>query len=162
MINSNPAYDFFITTVKPTVEEALVNHWNIRLARLAAIVLCHMIDHWALRETKSQNRNELDDLVKIAKTEMRQKIPSYSLIIDVADASKHARLALPKTGSRNIYNSEDVKATPGLFSAPFGQGHFREACIIYVTLEDGTKANIIKPLREILAEWERIFNELKK
>lgn len=154
----NSAHDFFLSTVKPTVEEALKNPYDVRRARLAAIVLCHMIDHWALKDNISRNRQEMDRLVRETKKELCQKIQDYSLIIDVADASKHAQLAIPKNGSRHLYQSNNVTRTAGLFDAPFGGGYFAEACTVYAILEDGTEKELGPSFQAIMSEWEKIFS----
>ncbi len=153
-----PAYNFFISTVRPTVIDFHNSPLEIRKARLASIVLCHMIDHWALKNTKSREKKELEDLVRVFKIEAR-KIPGYSLIIDVADASKHAKLFLPKNNERLFYDSENITNTSGFFEEPFGEGYFAEACVIYALLEDGTEKALLEPCLSILGYWERKFKD---
>lgn len=140
---TSEAADFFAGTVKPTVSEFLANPQDIRRGRLAAIVLNHMADYLALHGYVGHERNEMDRLVKEIRQRLTVRCPEFSLIRDIADATKHAKLSAPKKGSpRDLSSSQQITRSPGIFDAPFGEGVFAEAVIVFATLNDGT----VKPL----------------
>ncbi|WP_322628546.1 hypothetical protein [Halothiobacillus sp.] len=136
---ASEAADFFTWTVKPTVSEFLVNPRDIRRGRLAAIVLNHMADYLALEGYVGHERSEMDRRVKAVREELTARCPDFSLIRDIADATKHAKLSVPKKGPpRDLSSSQQITRSPGIFQAPFGEGVFAEAVIVFATLNDGT------------------------
>lgn len=148
---------FLAHTVEPTVAEFEKAPYDIRRGRLAAIVLYHMADHFALDGFTSRDRNVMDQEVEAARATIRANAPDFVLIRDVADASKHAMLALSKKAPRQISSSEQVSATPGLFEAPFGYGVFAEAAEVFVTLDDGTTLPLLPAVRVVLAAWKSMI-----
>lgn len=122
---SSEAADFFISIVKPTVNEFLTKAQDIRCRRLAAIVFNHTVDYLALDKKQPVER-------------LREKLiidyPDFSLIRDVADATKHAKLSRKVRG---IDSEKQIQSTKGIFQAPFGEDVFAEAVEIFVTLNNG-------------------------
>ena len=85
MLTPESAADFFISTVKPTVDEFFVDTYDIRRGRLAAIVLNHMADYWCWDLYNDGSRAHL----KKVRDDLISKCPEFSMIWDIADASKH-------------------------------------------------------------------------
>lgn len=140
---ASEAANFFTWIVRPTVSEFLANPRDIRRGRLAAIVLNHMVDYLALDEYVGSERGEMDSRVRIVREKLTAKCPDFSLIRDIADVTKHAKLSTPKKGPpRDLSASQQITRSPGIFGAPFGEGVFAEAVIVFATLNDGT----VKPL----------------
>jgi hypothetical protein len=54
---------------------------------------------------------------------------------DIADASKHARLSVPKKAPRQISTAEQLNRPLGIFDAPFGTAVFGEASWVMVTMD---------------------------
>lgn len=127
---------FFRSTVRPTVEEFLAEERDLRRGRLAAIVLHHMADYAALEGYEGNDRRAMDVRLNALRQELIGLCPDYSLIHDIADASKHARLSVPKHGARQVSTAAQVTRPPGLFGMPFGYGNFAEAAVT-MTVGDG-------------------------
>lgn len=148
------ARDFFLSTVRPTVDEFLSDTLNVRRGRLAAIVLCHMADHAALDGyTGPDMRKRLCALHK----ELIDICPDFALIRDIADASKHARLHVRANNPRQVSTADQITKLPGLFQAPFGEGGFGEASCVIVRFESGMIRPLETPVRLVLQMWEEIL-----
>ncbi|WP_258531646.1 hypothetical protein [Xanthomonas oryzae] len=145
---------FLAHTVEPTVAEFEKAPYDIRRGRLASIVLYHMADHFALDGFTGNDRKLMDQKIEAARAAVQAKAPQFVLIRDVADASKHAKLASSKKAARQLTSTEQVSATPGLFQAPFGYGVFAEAAQVLVTLDDGTTLPLPPAVRAVLAAWK--------
>lgn len=145
MPNSHAAA-FFHGTVRPTVEEFFQEHLSLRRGRLAAIVLFHMADYWALEKG-----------IKLwaAHKTLIEECPDFAILRDVANASKHDVLIKGDASERIVTSSRQVQGTPGIFGAPFGQGMFSEAASILITLNDGTQRPLIGVVRASLEMWTR-------
>jgi len=148
------ATDFFISIVKPTANEFLSNPGDVRRGCIAAIVLYHMLDYWALEGYVGNERKIMDERVEKLRIELIGKCPDFLLIRDVADASKHAQLSVPKKMTRELSSSEQISRNPGIFGAPFGEGVFAEASIVIVTLDDGTSRPLAGAVQSVLSMWE--------
>lgn len=148
---------FLAHTVEPTVAEFEKQPYDIRLGRLAAIVLYHMADHFALDGFASRERKLMEQEINIARANVQAKCPEFVLIRDVADASKHAKLALSKNVPRQLSSADQLSATPGLFQAPFGHGVFAEAAEVVATLDDGTPRPLLPAVRAVLAAWKSMI-----
>ncbi len=153
----NALNDYFENIVKPTVDEYLswTGRCDIRRAKLAAIVLEHMIDYYDLEYSNKEITK--DD--RIRKREIREKIeqqcPSYSIVRSVADATKH-RL-IERENEKNIKGVEQVKYSPGFFEAPFGEGCFAEAIEVCLEKDNGDRVSVEKPIRELLKFWGKNY-----
>jgi hypothetical protein len=145
---------FLVHTVEPTVAEFENAPYDIRRARLAAIVLYHMADHFALDGFISRERRLMDQEIRAARASVQAMCPEFSLIGDVADASKHAKLATSTKAPRQLSSAEQLSATPGTFEAPFGQGVFAEAAEVLVELDDGTTLPFLPAVRAALIAWK--------
>ena len=123
--------DYFENTVKPTVDEYLSGNgrFNIRRARLAAIVVEHIIDYYSLAYKKDR-------------AEVRKDItclsPLYSVVRDAANATKNGQ----------------IKCPPGFFQAPFGEGCWAEAIEVYVETDDGRKISLENTIKEVMRVWD--------
>lgn len=83
----------------------------------------------------------------------------FLLIRDIADASKHAELQIAKNIPRELSSSEQITRSPGLFEAPFGEGVFSEAVIVFALMDDGGKKPIAPAIRSVKEMWEnKIFS----
>lgn len=152
---TSEAANFFAWTVKPTVSEFLENPRDIRRGRLAAIVLNHMADYLALDGYVGHERSDMDSRVKAVREELTARCPDFSLIRDIADATKHAKLSTPKKGPpRDLFSSKQITISPGIFQAPFGEGVFSEAVIVFATLNDGTVKPLEPAIHSVMAALE--------
>lgn len=148
------ATNFFTSTVKPTANEFLNDPRDIRRGRLAAIVLYHMADYFALEGYAGKDRKVMDERLENLRKELIEKCPKFLLIRDVADASKHAQLSVPKKTTRELSSSEQITKTPGGFHAPFGTAVFNEASVVMVILDDGKHQPLAETVRSVLSMWE--------
>lgn len=139
---------FFNLIVKPTIEEYMASPLDIRRGLLSAIVLNQMTDYWAAE-------NEITD-VKIHRAYLSENNSNFSFVCDVADATKHAQL---RNKLRPVHDSSQIKRTPGGFEAPFGYGFFAEACIVFATLNDGTKKPLLPAVRSVMEMWEEMISK---
>lgn len=150
--------DFFTSTVKPTVNEYIENVRDIRRARLSAIVLYHLADYLALEGYTGKDRNKMGELIKEIRKELIAKCPEFSLIRDVADATKHAKLFVAKRSERELSTSKQITGSPGIFQAPFGEGVFGEAAIVFVILDNGTQKPLEPAISAVMKMWEEKLN----
>ena len=148
--------DFLAHIVEPTVAEFEEAPYDIRRGRLAAIVLYHLTDHFALDGFTSRDRKLMNIEIEAVRARVQAKCPEFLLVRDVADASKHAKLALSRKEPRQLSSAEQLSATPGLFEAPFGEGVFAEAAEVLATLDDGTTLPLLPAVRSVLAAWKSL------
>lgn len=132
------------------MHEYLQNVGDVRRGRLAAIVLNHMADYWAVDDTSLTVR-ELRILLQRAS-------PHFSIIRDLADASKHVQLS---RDDRVLSEEGQLSRPPGLFQAPFGVGVFAEASLPTVTLDDGRKVALEDVVRSVMSMWEEKLRTLR-
>lgn len=151
------AKNFFLGTVRPTVAEFERESFDLRRARLAAIVLYHMADHFALDGIALRDRSYMDKQIADIRARILEQCPEFALIGDVADASKHAKLATRPNHPRQLSSVEQISASPGMFQAPFGEGLFAEAVEVVVTLDDGRPRPLLPSVRAVLAAWSAVF-----
>ena len=154
--SATAAVDFFISTVKPTVDEFLNDTYDIRRGRLAAIVLNHMADYWCWHLYNDGSRAHL----KKVRCDLIRERPEFSVIHDMADASKHHQL----NRRAQLTSSAQITRPPGLFQAPFGDflapgegGSFGEATNVIFKLDDGTVQLLEPAIRSVLAMWEALL-----
>ena len=136
--------DYFENTVKPAVDEYLSGNgrFNIRKARLAAIVVEHIIDYYSLayKKDRAEVRKDITDL-----------LPLYSVTRDAADATKHGSL---KRRNTDIKENGQIKCPPGFFQAPFGEGCWAEAIEVYAETDDGRKISLENAIKEVMRVWD--------
>ena len=154
---SSQAADFFASTVKPTVTEYLDNARDIRRGRLAAIVLYHMADYLALEGYTGRDRKIMNKRLDNLREKLIAKCPDFSLVRDIADASKHAQLSISKKAARELSSSRQVTGSPSLFHAPFGEGVFAEAAIVFAVLDNGTYKPLEPAICSVMTMWEEQF-----
>ena len=150
------AKNFYLSIVVPTVDEFKNEPNNVRRGRLASIVLYHMADYW----DQFSSPNPTDKTLKLLCTQLISKYPSFKLIRDVADASKHARLRTQTEIQRTISTTDQISRQPGLLEAPFGTGVFAEASVIVVTHDDGTVSELKPAIENVLAMWNAMVAQL--
>jgi hypothetical protein len=143
--------NFFNSTVIPTVNEFFNHEYDIRRARIAAIVLYHVADYWF--DENKKNYKKLGELHKY----LIEECSDFLLIRDLADASKHAKLDVQKNIPRKLSSSDQVSRSPGLFDAPFGEGLFSEAVTVFAIMDDGDKKQVSPAIKSVQEMWEKIF-----
>ena len=158
MAESTKAANFFVSTVKPTVNEFLNDERNIRRGRLASIVLYHMADYWNLECCASTDRAVINSSLDKLRVELISRCPDFSVIRDVADASKHAKLFDSKKLPRELSSSEQITRPPGGFETPFGTAVFNEASIVMITLDNGTVRPLLGAVQSVLSMWENMLS----
>ena len=151
------ASDFFKTFVEPTVTEFFEHPLDVRRGRIAAIVLYHMTDHYALEGYLGQDHKEIDNRILKARSNIISCCQDFKLIRDVADATKHAQLSTAILIPRETSSYDQVDVTPGLFQAPFGYGYFAEACEVLVTLDNGSVKSLLPAVRAVVNYWKSVF-----
>jgi hypothetical protein len=159
-------YEYYEDTVKPTVDEFLINKTDLRKGRLAAIVLDHMRDY---------RGNQLGIKPELLLEEIKQDCFDLVLIRDVCNASKHGILTGnsakdPKTKNpRNLSKASDIKSenNAGLFGAPFGtpEALFGESNYVYMKLDSEITLNTMekpissrvldKSINEVIKYWDK-------
>jgi hypothetical protein len=142
------ANEFFTSIVRPTVDEFLSRD-DIRHGMLAAIVLSHMADYWQCDETGSAS--SLQE-VKRFRDRLTAECNSFSVIHDVADATKHCLLA------KSDRQHEIRPGTPGALigAMAFNMSMFNQSpAPVMVILTDGTAKPLNEAIRAVSAMWER-------
>ncbi len=148
------AQNYFALIVEPTCAEYFERPWEFRRAILSLIVTSHMVDYWVMgKYVGSQSRKAMGDAVGQGREALSALYPDLQLLTDAADAAKHGRLASIQKRARQIDGADQLKATPGLFNAPFGQGVFAEAVDIYFESPDGRHVSMRGLLTQALAFW---------
>ncbi|MFZ2265997.1 MAG: hypothetical protein WAV95_00310 [Azonexus sp.] len=153
------AADFFASTVKPTVDEFFYDPRDVRRGRLAALVLYHMAEHLALDGHTGRDKKEMDRKGDAIREKLKAQCPDFSLIGDIADATKHAKLFVRTKAPREVSSSQQITASPGpgLFQAPFGEGLFAEALFVFAILDDGTAKPLEPAIRSVMAALEELL-----
>jgi hypothetical protein len=113
-----------------------------------------MADHAALEGYAGNNRKTMNERLDALRSELADTCPDSSLIGDIADASKHARLSVAKKALRHISTTEQLNRPPGIFGAPFGTAVFGEASWVMVTLDDGRSRPLTGVARQVLMMGE--------
>ncbi|MNS88587.1 hypothetical protein D3C72_1225670 [compost metagenome] len=135
----------------PTVDEFFNQEYNIRRAKIAAILLYHVADYWF--DENNNNYNNLSELHKY----LIHECPDFLLIRYLADVSKHATLNTQKNIPRKLSSSDQVSRSPGLFDAPFGVGSFSEAVTVFAIMDDGDKKKVSPAIKSVKEMWTKIF-----
>lgn len=152
---TSPAIDFFVSVVKPTVDEYLGDVLNVRRGRLAAIVLYHMADHAALEKCAGNDRKVMDRLVEQLRAELVEACTDFALIRDIADASKHAILSVAKKTPRQVSTSEQVSRRNRSYGqGPYGTGPYGTGSVVMVTFDSGQSRPLAGIVRQVLMMWE--------
>lgn len=146
--------EFFTLIVEPTVSEFAEHPQDLRRGLLATIILNHMVDHLAQDGQLATDRRTMDDRVRAKRKEILGDCPEFQLVWDVADATKHAKLSAKH---RSVSSSDQFASSPGIFNAPFGQGVFAEAAIVFVTLENGVETPLMPAL---MAVFEKLKSKI--
>jgi hypothetical protein len=137
---------FFNSIVRPTVNEFLCDTGDLRRGFLAAIVLNHTADYWWL-----ENKITYKDLSSL-RVDLIQKCPEFSVIRDVADASKHGELF---RASKQMSSSDQVK--PEKVLRTDGISVFSPTIVMF-TLDKRTSSEPLeRPVRSVLSMWELSF-----
>jgi len=134
------AKDYFNLMVVPTVQEFINSSCDLRRGLLSTLALNHIIDHLAQENQLATDRKMMDVRVKSKREEILKECQDFQFIWDVADATKHAKLGVKHP--REVSRSSQLSGSSGLSQAPFGEGVFAEAAVVFAILENGTE----KPL----------------
>lgn len=137
MDNKEYIFDYYLNTVQPTVQEFLENKQDLRKGRIAAIVLDHMRDYWAIYLDQHEKRSITETILK---DEIYELCPDAALIRDVCNATKHGLLRIStndKIIPKSIYSTHQIKSeqNEGLFVGGFGS-MFGEANYVFIEFED--------------------------
>lgn len=165
-------FEYYLTIVKPTVEEFLQHKSDLRRGRLAAIVLDHMRDYLAIR----LNRNhEWSITEKLLKEEIYEYCPDVALIRDVCNATKHGVLRAGNENNKipkNINSTDQIKAesNDGIFIAGFSSGMFQESNYVYIKFDKeieylGKKIGfrfLHDSIIEVVKYWDNLLQNLEK
>jgi hypothetical protein len=138
------AKEYFTSMVEPTVAEFIQSPLILRRGLIAAILLNHMVDHIAQEGFPGTDRHTMNARLVSVRNKLVSICPEFQFIQDVADATKHAKLAIPKDPNghvREVLSSDRIKDAPGFFEVPFGV--FSEASEVFVTLNDGTSRPLL-------------------
>lgn len=146
------ATNFFISIVKPTVDEFLHDTGDLRRGFLAAIVLYHTADYWWL-----ENKITYNDLSSLH-VALIQRCPDFGVIRDVADTSKHAELDVSRQKKipRNLLSSDKVNVIKDFFSDGFSIFSYGPS-VVKFTLDDKTYWPREGPVRSVLSMWETLL-----
>lgn len=139
--------DFFNQVVKPTCDECLASIADLRRSRLAAIVLHHMNDYWAVEHGTTP---------RSVFTEASKACPALALIADVADATKHGVL---RNQSRPVSSADQVKHHPGMLYGlgAYGTSAYSQPPGIYIHANGPngpSRTPFNAPMSEALQFWE--------
>jgi len=151
------AETFFLSTVKPTVDEFHRSPLDVRRGRLAAIVLYHMADYWNVECNEGCDRKTMADHLEALHQKLFSRCPDFRMIRDAADASKHARLFEQTKLPREMSSSDQIVRESGIFNAPFNTAVFNEASRVMVILDDGTSRPLLGAINSVLAMWEQMI-----
>ncbi len=113
-----------------------------------------MVDHAALEGYSGNDRTEMQAKIDQLRKQLVEVCPDVALIHDIADASKHAILSVPKKAARQLSTAGQVSRPPGIFAAPFGTAVFNEASWVMATLDNGTRRPLAGIVRQVLMMWE--------
>lgn len=151
------AASYFKVIVEPTVSEFMECHYNIRRGLLAALVLNQMADYVALDGKPRMKMSDSHELVEEVCKQITSFCPEFKFIREIANVTKHSTLSLKKNSAEEVTSIKQIAVTPGLFQAPFGQGRFREACVVYAELADGTSIPLHLATQRVLDAWKMHF-----
>ena len=155
--------DYYENIVKPTVQEFLENKHDIRKGRIAAIVLDHIRDYWAIY---SHQHEKWFITETILKDEIYELCPDAALIRDVCNATKHGLLRIStneKIIPKSIHSTHQIKSeqNEGLFVGGFGSMFGESNHVINFEYENEVNDNSLKHrfLFEVVAvvrdSWEQ-------
>ncbi|PZP32541.1 MAG: hypothetical protein DI603_10180 [Roseateles depolymerans] len=116
-----------------------------------------MADHFAMDGFAARDWKSMRTEIDAARERIQALCPAFELIRDVADASKHAKLATQKNVPRQLSSADQVSASSGLFGAPFGCGVFAEGAEVTATLDDGATKALMPAVRAVLAAWKSMI-----
>lgn len=85
--------------------------------------------------------------VKFKRDEILRECPEFQFIWDIADTTKHAKLTT--RNHREVSSSSLLSVTPGLFQAPFGEGVFAEAVVIFAIIENGSEKPLLPAVKSV-------------
>lgn len=135
-------FDYYENIVKPTVQEFIENKHDIRKGRIAAIVLDHMRDYWAIYLDQHEKWSITETILK---DEIYELCPDAALIRDVCNATKHGLLRIStndKNIPKSIHSTHQIKSeqNEGLFVGGFGS-MFGESNYVYINFEHENEVN---------------------
>lgn len=136
---------------------------DLRKGRIAAIVLDHMRDYWAIYLNKN---TEWSITEKLLKEEIYSICSEVALIRDVCNATKHGILRESKSDTnipKSIHSTEQIKAeqNEGLFVDGF-DGMFTESNFVFIQFEQEIEINgeyvgcrfLHEAISEVMRFWE--------
>jgi len=141
------AKEFLRQVVEPTCTEYLATAGDLRRARIAAIVLEHMTDYWAVEKSLK---------LKAAREMVHHECAEAKIIRDVADASKHCSL---DRGDALTKRADQVVRCPGsvLGGAPLNSGplNAEPAIVIVQEIDNGfMQIGFNQVMSAVLSYWQ--------
>lgn len=150
-----PALDFYLLFVLPAWKEYQSQPKSLRHAMVLAIGLHHLADYVAMESyTGSDERSAMTAATTKVRLTFEARCQDLKLIGDIADAAKHSRLSTPKRGARLVFDSEQMRSTPGIFGAPFGMGVFNEATYLYVERPGAVRIPFDSVAIRVMRMWQ--------
>lgn len=160
MLSTTPdATDCFLNEiVAPTVKEFLKRPDDIRLGKVAAIILSSLADYFvharpSLCSIVVQNAGPRDKMSKHWE-EWSKLCPEAGLVRDVGDATKHVRLTRPTAKLKEVsgIKTDEVLLADGdsstlLFSFEDGEFPLSLGVEVVAVLPDGTSHSLVELLR---------------
>jgi hypothetical protein len=149
------ASDFFASDVLPSVERWRADETDLGLARLAAVNLNQMADHYFHSFPAGDAKLLGAVSVGAFRSELRRRCPSFALIHDVADAHKHVQL---DRSSRQVTSTDQTSVRPlGYGEAEYGGGRYGGSPEIVVELDSGVKRHFSMLVNDAAAMWEKLL-----
>lgn len=148
------ARSYFDMVVQPACSDFLAKPWLFHLGVLALVATHHMVDYWFVEEYQGPVcRKAMAEGMKSVRAGLVSEHPDLEVLADAADAAKHGRLGAIKARSRHLDGVDQLRVTPSLFNAPFGQGVFAEAVDIYFDSADGRRVGVRGLIKSALEFW---------
>lgn len=149
------AHDFFANDTEPAVAAWLANEQDLRLAKVAAVSLNHMVDHYFHSCAAGDPKLFGASTVGALRTELRNREPAFALINDVADAHKHVTLG---RRNRQVTSTDQTSVRPlGYGEAEYGYGRYGGGPEVVVELDSGNKRHFSALVDATLAMWRGLL-----
>jgi hypothetical protein len=149
------AIDFFANDTEPAVAAWLANEQDLRLAKVVAVSINHMADHYFHSYPVGDPKLLGASTVRALRTELRRREPAFALVNDVADAQKHVEL---DRGNRQITSTDQTSVRSlGYGEGAYGEGRYGGVPEVVVELDSGDKRHFSALVDATLAMWRGLL-----
>jgi hypothetical protein len=149
------ASDFLASDLSPSVERWRADETNLGLAKLAAVNLNQMVDHYFHSFPAGDAKLLGAASTGALRSELRSRYPSFALIHDVADAHKHVQLDRP---SRQLTSTDQTSVRPlGYGEAEYSGGRYGGPPEVVVELDSGVKRHFSMLVNDTVDMWEQLL-----